>query len=312
MYKCAEQFFDSQTAVIPGNIPFQETDLFAYLKLMYGEEPVINQENGIIKIKYLEDGQYLLTENIFYDRSYEHDAFITLPSIQLKSSDIKFSEIGFELSTKGYCIIDVPDYYKDNVLSRFNIMPYKKTPESEGYGEPYATYKFHEYIWDTDLSFEDDEHKIVYYGILNLMLELIKFSEPLRALNAFDLNLLQWRKGRSMEAHNGIDYKSFVNLITYNTESCSKSRNISVGQFDWYDVTFEALAMGNYENLMNIQKGKQLFDSIKVDTSKAVLVNAFNPKFYHQVGEMTGEGDLYVCTSNMSFREVLDKFEFKW
>ena len=217
-----------------------------------------------------------------------------------------------ELSTKGYAVVDVPDFYQASILSQFPEIPYKKTPESEGLKEPYATFKYREVIWDTELYIESETQKTIYYGIMSLLKDLIKFSGPLSGLDAFDLNLLQWRKGRSMEAHNGVDYKSFINMITYNTSHCDISREIQVGEFDWYDTTFQALAMNDFESLMDIQKDKRLYDSIEVKTSKAVLVNAFNPKFYHQVGEMVGEGDLYVCTSNMSFRNMLDKFDFKW
>ena len=115
-----------------------------------------------------------------------------------------------------------------------------------------------------------------------------------------------------MLAHNGVDYRSFINMILYNTEHCRTSRALSLGEYDWYDQTFEALATHNYECLMNIKKSKVELHSFIVKSEKSVLINAFNPKFYHEVGEMTSQGSLYVCTANKSFKEITQRFDFNW
>jgi hypothetical protein len=197
-------------------------------------------------------------------------------------------------------------------LEYFNKLPYNQTSLAEGASEPFATLKLSENIWSENSSLVSEETLMVKNHIQRFLEDQVSYSDILSSLNIFDLNFLEWQESRYMKAHNGVDYKSFINLITYNTEHCLEARSISVGSYDWYDETFNGLFTDNWEALMNIEKQKVESDNFQVDTDFALLINVFNPKFYHQVGEMKGRGSLYVCTANKSFKEITNKFEFNW
>jgi hypothetical protein len=315
--KVAEKFFSTNKFSLTSGDSFESTDLYIYLEMISGSKPVIDNTKGIIKvIKESEKDTLHFYENIFYDFDEglgETAYYINIPGINIDSAKITNNPLGYKLATEGFAVVDVPDEYQKLILGNYPKMPFKKTPIEEGMGEPYATHKFSDSIWELDWPETKERYQnMVYFGVKDLLKGYLNFGGVLEGLDAYDLNLLQWKEGRSMEAHNGIDYRSFINLITYNTEHCSQTRDIAVGEYDWYNIVFESLKTGNYEPLMDIQKGKREFDKVTVQTSKAVLVNAFNPRFYHQVGKMEGEGSLYVCTSNMSFRSIVEKFDFKW
>lgn len=313
MYKCVEEFFKNNQVNIPRDVNLEDTDLYLYLKLAYGSMPYYDNNNGLIAV-IKEPNSLLFVENVFYDYTYKSpDFYINIPGLNIQNSKIKNCKIGHNLSKRGYCFVDIPSEYQQTVLHFFPSMSFKRTPVQEGLQEPYATRKFKSVIWSNEEpEFKNTKEQFVYSGMKILMESSVQFSEVLKAMNAFDMNILQWKKGRSMQAHNGVDYRSFVNLITYNTNYCLQTRDLAVGEYNWYDVVFECLVSENFEPLMDINQNKKEYERLSVRTSKGVLVNVFNPKFYHQVGEMKGEGDLYVSTANMSFKSIVDKFDFKW
>lgn len=312
MYKIANDFFQAQEVKLPKTIAFEQTDLYVYLRMMSGSAPV-KADQGIIKIIERDD-HFLLVEHIYYDYYPEIvGKFYTIPGINLRSIHIQNTQVGKNLSKKGYHVFARSDRDYLDVIDLMPKINFNLTPDYQGLGEPYATFKFNPTIWQKPLPEKmTGVAAQFYHGLKGILESMIDFSDVLASLDTFDLNVLEWQHGRNMDAHNGIDYRSFVNLITYNTDHCSKSRTISVGEFNWYESTFQALATNDYEALMAISDGKKLSEAIMVDTKKAVLVSVFNPKFYHEVGQMTGEGSLYVCTSNKSFKAITDRFDFRW
>lgn len=314
MIKIAQEFFQNNSVSLDTLEDFFKSDLFLYFKLLYGSEPVFSKENGFIKV-INDKEKIILTEHIYYDYSdgKVEEGFITLPNLEITGTKIVNSNFGKQLSKKGYIQVDIPESYQELILGSFPSLDFKKTPLEEGLGEPSGTFKFHKNIWSEDLpNIKNQKPFLIYYGIKDLIKSFLEFSEVAKSFSAYDLNILEWTKGRSMTAHNGIDYKSFINLITYNTNHCSISREIMVGEYDWYEVVFNCLFENNFEKLMDIRYNNTQLDSFEVETSKAILINVFNPRFYHQVGEMRGDGKLYVCTSNMSFKSITDKYLMKW
>jgi hypothetical protein len=313
MIRIAREFFEHNRVLLPKGVRFDQTDLCLYLKLLYGEAPAYG-DRGIIKVIDTPEGE-LLTEHIYHDHAVGRgDRFITLPSLPLRGTRITNCALGHSLSTRGYAPIEVSTREQSAVLARFREIPYRLTPESQGLDEPYGTFKFNPNIWGSGAPPEGDPstESAVYWGIRKLLWDQLAHSEVLQSMDAYDLNLLEWRRGRKMTAHNGVDYKSFINLISYNTEHCTVTRALNVGTHDWYDTTFQSIFSGDFSPLMNIHVGKQELDSFQVTTGRAILVSVFNPRFYHEVGQMTGEGSLYVCTSNMSFRSITDRYQLAW
>lgn len=312
MYKIAAEFFANQQVKLPKDSPFEKTDLYVFLRMMFGVAP-IKSTQGLLKVVDRGD-HWIIAEHIYYDYFEGEEAFYySLPGLELTSSKIKNCERGKNLSKNGYVVLERNDEEYLNVVGLMPKIKYNQTPEYQGLGEPYATFKFNDRIW-----MQPDQKKYVgiekefHQKLHKILNEMIDYSDVLNSLDTFDMNILEWRDGRDMEAHNGVDYRSFINLIVYNTDHCQKTRTISVGEYDWYEKTFQALATNDYEGLMNIREGKVLKDEIEVKTNKAVLISVFNPKFYHQVGKMMSTGSLYVCTANKSFKCVVDRFDFNW
>lgn len=317
MFKIAKSFFEKGKTTLPKNISFEDTDLFIYLKIAYGETPIFSHKDGFIKVTKDDKGNQVLSEHIFFDEFIDtrnNCLFITFNKLEGKlGRDIEISKIGYDLYKKGYAIIDIPYEYQQLVLRNFKKLNFIKTPEAYGINEPYATFKYHDSIWGFEKKVDlNSTSQMIYSGMDLLISEVTQFSSVLKSLDSYDLNVLHWKKGRSMDAHNGVDYRSIINLITYDTDNCFKSRDLMVGEYDWYDTVFQCLASLDFEPLMNITKGLNQINSIPVTTNKGILVNVFNPKFYHQVGEMKSDGDLYVCTSNKSWRSLVSNFDFKW
>ncbi|MBT7610698.1 MAG: hypothetical protein HN576_13140 [Bacteriovoracaceae bacterium] len=311
MKKIAEEFFSHQKVWLSNEDSFEQTDLYLYLKLMYGEAPVF-LDSGFIKVKKDNKGMTLF-EHIYYDHCpEENELYITIPSLNLLGTKIENSSLGEKLSKKGYISVSPSEELKSKALSFFNKLPFNPTNIKEGRCEPFATLKLSESIWKEDRPSTSKETLQVKDQIQSFLEKKISYSQVLASLNIFDLNFLEWQESRFMKAHNGVDYKSFINLITYNTDHCNSPRSISVGAYHWYDETFNGLFTNNWEALMNIEDKKREMDSFKVDTNFALLINVFNPRFYHQVGEMQGDGSLYVCTANKSFKEITNRFEFNW
>jgi len=312
MIKIAEKFFKDQKVKIDSLDAFFKSDLSALLEMIYKTKTTFDKKKGLIKVVYLE-GQYWLHEHVYYDHGGENFiGYINLEGLDI-DPEIANTADGLYLSTKGYCLKSVPLEYQSLVMGSFSKINYRETPLEQGSLEPFATFKFNSSIWkekvpEIKTSFEG----LTYWGLKNLLDKYIEFSGVLSSLDAFDLNLLEWRKGRSMAAHNGVDYRSFINMITYNTEFCDQSREIMVGEYDWYDEVIKSARFDDWEPLMDIKKDKREITRFTVATSKALIINVFNPKWYHQVGEMKGSGKLYVCTANKSFHSIVNKISFKW
>jgi hypothetical protein len=308
----AKDFFNNQKVHLPSKEAFFESDLSKYFSLLYRGKPYYS-DKGLIKV-IKEDNGYSFYEHIFYDWSEgkEADCYINIEGINLLGTNIINNNIGKHLSKKGYWGYQHPEWVI-NVLSKFPSFKYNRTGCEHSNFEPYATHKFGTQIWENkNPIFENEDIKIFYEGINKYMTDLVSYSEVLLSLDAYDMNTLEWRKGRSMEPHNGVDYRSMVNLITSNTDHCDSSRHLMVGEYDWYDTVFYCAASQDWEPLLNISTERVQSDAFLSDTKLGVLVNVFNPKFYHQVGEFKGEGKLYVCTANKTFRSIVDRFNFNW
>ncbi|WP_127714871.1 hypothetical protein [Halobacteriovorax sp. HLS] len=311
MEKILKTFFDNAQVEISKNIRFEDTDLYDYLLKFYGAAPIFS-ENGFIKVVETKDS-YILSENIFYDNYPSEDCrFISIEGLQINSSLIQNCDIGLNLSRNGFAIVPVKN---EALLASLKMMSSLKYTEAEHIvsNEPFGTIKFNDEIWKKAI-FTPSQilEKIFYDGILDAFNQTISFSDILKSLDIFDLNILEWRRGLSMDAHNGVDYKSFVNMISYNTEKCSKSRTLKMGHFEWEEITKEAIKSSNYENLMSIDSSNVVLAEHEVETMSFVLVNSFNPRFFHQVSEFNSDGSLYVCTANKSFKSITEKFHFKW
>lgn len=313
MVKIAKSFFENNFVKLAKTDAFEKSDLFLYLKLSFGADPIF-ADKGFIKV--IDEGDHLiLSEHIYYDYFVGRgNYYITIPGLNFEhGTEITNTAQGLNMSKYGYAVVEMPLDVQNLVLEEFPNVPFKLTPLEQGMFEPYGTFKFNQTIWKNEnLKISNSSAGMAYWGIKRFLEKNLSFSSILKALDDFDLNILKWRQGRSMEAHNAVDYKSFVNLITYNTNHCQQTRELFVGEHDWYDVTFNALFTNNWEALMNINQGKDQKNAFMVETSKAIIISGFNPKFYHEVGEMKGSGDLYVCTSNMSFKTITEKFSFNW
>lgn len=313
MIKIAKEFFEKNSVLLKSEDDFFQSDLYVYFKCLYKKNP-IKSGTGFIKV-IEKDGDLIFTEFVYHDDFSDEVAsfYIGLEGVSFQGNKISNTSVGYDLSKKGYSVIQLSDFEKKETVNHYPLLEYKPTPLEAGEGEPTGTLKFSDHIWsERDFPQINSRDTKLRANIRSKLIEIIRFSSTLRSLNIFDLNILKWTKGRSMMAHNGIDYRSFINFITYNTENCETSRELFVGFYDWYELTFNSIFNNDFSDLMEIEKGKVLLDSIKVNTSYGVLVNSFNPRFYHEVGEMKSEGELFVCTSNMSFKEITKDIDFKW
>ena len=313
MISIAKDFFDNQKIYLKSIEDFFNSDLAVYFNLLYGGKPYLS-DKGIIKITNTEKG-YLFTEHIFYDWAEENEAvsYINIEGIDLIGTRILNNDIGKQMSKKGYYGYSHPEHFVKDVLTKFSSFTYNTKGCEHSMFEPHGTHKFGDHIWENKTpSFKSLDIETFYKGIKNYMTFLTSYSEVLMSLDAYDMNTLEWRKGRSMEPHNGVDYRSIINLITSNTEHCDSSRHLMVGEYDWYDTVFYCAKSQDWEPLINIQTQKKQTGAFLSDTRLGVLINVFNPKFYHQVGEFKGEGKLYVCTANKSFRSIVDRYDFNW
>lgn len=116
-----------------------------------------------------------------------------------------------------------------------------------------------------------------------------------------------------MDAHNGVDYRSFLNFITYNSQDTNLSRDLESGSFDWYDLTFNSILQNDFSPLMDINCDNIMIKRIKAQSSTLILINSFNPKFYHKVYDLNEENStLYTSTANMTFSVIANDITFKW
>lgn len=313
MLEVAKDFFNNQKVKLKNKEDFFNSDLHTHFLSLYRGKPYFS-DKGIVKVVKEDDG-YTFSEHIFYDwaEGKDADCFLNIEGIDLIGTKIINTPEGKHLSEKGYWGYQNPKWFIEDVLSKFTSFTYRTDGCDGSMFEPFGTYKFGEYIWQNkNPAFENKDIEAFYKGTHNYISELLSYSEVLQSLDAYDMNTLEWRKGRAMKPHNGLDYKSMVNLITSNTEYCDSSRHLMVGEYDWYDTLFYCSASQDWEPLLNIETEKKQLEAFTSDTKLSVMVNVFNPRFYHQVGEFKGEGKLYVCTSNKSFRSVVDRFDFNW
>jgi hypothetical protein len=311
MKKILEKFFEHNFVKVPKTTDFFKTDLCNYLELAYGAKAIFSNK-GFIKV-IEKDDCIIFSEHLFYDYfPNEEGKFISIEGLEISSTQINNSDMGKSLSRNGYFISNnINKELRATLLmmSSLNFSEVKDSPVNE----PFATFKYNPRIWQSPDSNQMKGLGLAFYeGLSSSLNHLVQFSDVLKSLNCFDLNVLEWKKGLKMDAHNGVDYKSFINLITYNTEHSSSSRTLEFGSFDWKDLTLDCLKKNNYENLMAIDCNNNLLYEHLVNTNSLVLVNAFNPRFYHQVSEFKGDGSLFVCTANKSFKSITQRFDFNW
>lgn len=313
MLKIAKDFFNNQKIKLKNKEDFFNSDLHTHFLSFYRGKPYFS-DKGIIKVVKEDDG-YVFYEHMFYDWAEDQtaDCFLNVEGMNISGTKIKNTIEGKHLSQKGYWGYQNPEWFITDVLNKFPSFTYNSLGCQDSAFEPYGTYKFSEYIWQNkNPTFESKDIEGFYKGTDRYISDLVSYSEILLSLDAYDMNALEWRKGRAMKPHNGLDYKSMVNLVTSNTDHCDSSRHLMVGEYDWYDTLFYCSASQDWEPLLNIETEKRQSEAFTSDTGLAVMINVFNPKFYHQVGEFKGEGKLYVCTANKSFRTVVDRFDFNW
>lgn len=314
MNKIANDFFEIGYSTINDIDTFFTSDLFVYLKSLYNKEPIL-ASTGFIKVIKQEDS-FVLYQHLYYDQvpNLTAEFYISLEGLNIESSNIINTDVGFSLFQNGYATIEVSDSFANKCISRYPHLDYYSGPENESGGEPNATFKLHPEIWsksllpnvkDTDIQLK--ENMLFYFR------EVISFSDVLLSLDLFDVNFLQWTSGRSMNAHNGVDYRSFLNFITYNSEETKKSRDLESGIFDWYDLTFNAIIQKDFTALMNINCNNIMIKKINAQSTTLVLINSFNPKFYHQVHDLREDNSvLYTSTANMTFSVIAQDIKFQW
>lgn len=319
----AKFFFDNHYCIIDDIEDFYSTDLSFLFQLMYRGKLEF-KDKGIIKVMKINNkddpdhGKMIMMEHIFYDYEEDHKekeleliGYFNIEGQEIKGTKITNTEFGKQLSQQGFTTIDMEKLDALEPLLAFPKLDFKPTND-ETMGDPLATFKYNKTIWDNNPTIANETEQIIYDGIFNTYEKILANSEVLQSLDRYDLNILKWEKGRNMTPHNGVDYRSMINMITYNTEHCSETRSIYAGIFDWYDITMQCAYLNDWEPLVNIkQQLKRLLD-LPVNTKTGLIVNVFNPRYYHQVGMFRGEGQLYVCTSNKTFSGITNKFSFKW
>lgn len=315
MIYIAKDFFEKHYFTIKTIEEFQDTDLSFYFQMAYKANLEL-QDQGIIKL--IKRGDLLIGyEHMFFDfaRSHGHMGdevvgYLNIPDLKLGGTEIANSLAGYNLSTKGHHVIEFSDKEQD-IMRKYPQMNFIPTGDTSMM-DPYATFKYNTAIWNNTPKITNQDEQHVYDGIRNIYSDFFHGNQVLSSLDSYDLNILQWLKGRAMTPHNGVDYRSMINMISYNTDHCSETRSIMAGEFDWYDVTMSCAFREDWEDLIDIKQIRKQTIDLPVTTKKALVVNVFNPRYYHQVGEFKGEGELYVCTSNMSFKAITEKFKFKW
>ena len=312
MEKLAKSFFEKGYITIKNVDVFYKSDLFLYLKLLYKKEPIVS-ETGFIKVTKKDDS-ICLSEHIYHDLFPEDVAlfYLTIPEIQISSSSIKNNRIGKNLHENGFALVDAS---KELIKSCLDIYPQLNYKEEAGntQNEPFATFKIHSEIWSGDVLPHISKRDIELKARMEKEFrKIVEHSEILNSLNIFDVNFLEWTQDRDMDAHNGLDYRSFLNIITYNTNSTESTRALECGHYNWYDLTFECLFQNDFEKLMTIDNNLEKLETIEVKTNKIILVNSFNPKFYHKVYPLKSNTKIYTSTANFSFREITDDIKFIW
>lgn len=309
----AKDFFDNQVVVLDQRDDFLDSDLYQYFKMAYGAAPIFS-DKGFIKV-VKENGKYSFYEHIFYDWAEDKIpyCYVSIENLELIGTQIQNNEIGKFLSKNGYWGYKNTPEFTNNAIKLLPEFEFTTKGCLNSSKEPTRVFKLGNNIWQNkNPIFKTEVNKSFYHNLDSYMKELVSYSEVLQSLDAYDMNALEWEKSRSMAPHNGVDYRAMINLISYNTDHCKGSRHLMVGTYDWYDTVFYCIRTQDWEPLMDIATERKQSDAFLADTNIAVLVNVFNPKFYHEVEEFKGEGKLYVCTANKSFSAIVDNFDMNW
>ena len=310
-YKLAEAFFSAGYVEVGTISEFFKSDLNEYFNLLYRQSLSVSN-CGIIKV-IKKNNKLILSEFIYYDYFPDDNAefFLNYEFLNLKSCRIENTAVGKKLSKNGYAILDITD--KDLPIKKYPSLSFKPFSNENPLDEAYESFRFSEKIWDTcDENDTTQKEKQIREQLRKSLIEIVSFSDFLAGLDSFGVNFLKWKRGHYMNPHNGVDYRSFINLLTYNTEKCSQSRRIFLGEFDWYAPTFFCIKNNNFDPLLNIGEKRKLIEGVMVNTQKAVVINSFNPRFYHEVEEFKGEGELFVSTANLSYKAITKSLDISW
>ena len=328
MYKVAESFFKNNFFYMEQFKDFWSTDLCSFFKDLYGEQPEFTKDKGFIKIYKAEaiPGGYVFYENIFYDYTTDLKAhngidvtffgYLSFPSIHDKLPDnpvIKNTFHGRNLSKNGFTCIDIADKFTSGTIELYPQLDYSRSKE-EVQSEAYGSKKFTDKIWDQSPEFKDEKERRVYNVVNALFNDAISFSDYLSSSDLYSSNFLEWKPEMYMRPHNGVDYRSLVNLITHNTTNCSESRALVTGEFDWYNATRKAINSKNFDQLLDIPEELIKWrNKTEASSSRGILVNVFNPKFFHEVEAFSGTGELYTCTANKTYSGLTgSQNNFNW
>lgn len=307
MIKVAKEFFDHHSFSLDSSEDFFDTDLAKYFELLYKTKLKFSN-SGFIKVIRKNNKVYFY-ENVFYDWANQPTAeYITFEGVDIKFGEIRNTREGKMLSENGYYLFrNAPEYTQ--TLSSLPSLNYDEEG-CERKTEPFRTHKFHPQAWGEPVNV-DSISLDLYNKVRKNIQSLVSFSPILRSLDAFDMIGLEWRDGRSILPHNDLDFRMMVNLVSYNTKDSKGSRPLKVGVYDWYDYTFHSLVTEDWEMTNNITADKTQIDTIEPSMRHSIMVNVFNPKFYHEVCQMDGEGVLYSAPSHLGFRKIVDNFRLK-
>ena len=306
MLKIAKDFFDYNIVDIKNIEEFFESDLCKYFEMLYKKKLVVSS-SGFIKI-VKKQGFVRLLENVFKEYGDPSDQYITFEGINFNKGDIEFSNIGSALSTHGYARANNTRSYIEDTLYKLPILPFSDLG-CERATEPSRTLKFNSNAWGKP-NFQNSTCRDVYKNVERELKRVVSFSPILSSMDAFDCIALEWNKGRRILPHNDVDFRMFVNMVSYNTEN-SGSRYLCTGSYDWYDYMFHSIITEDWEATNNIVADRKEENKIWADTNISVLVNVFNPRFYHEVSEFHGPGKMYSIPSHLSMHSIVDQIKLK-
>jgi hypothetical protein len=314
--KTVADFLESEIALFIGKV---------YGKLTYTHLPRPN----FLKV-FVSNNEFVITENIFYDRfpGVEYIGSIVPGALDYDTERDErggSSPLGKLLANAGYALkgTEVSASTMDKMLSRFYI-----SSEFDVEGDIVEQQTGGQFKSDKPAELDKQQFQITaeYYNsiVAGDKWHRLDFLDEHVLANKRDISYLfhdnhtisnadnnrsclqRMTDGNAMSRHfdsntSGVDNYLF-NSITWITEGEFKGRELILGKrstddlMEWLDGALNA--KDNLEAYGLEPKNYSDTAMVKPESFKTVLVNSFNPIFYHGVAELEGTGSVYTIIND--------------
>lgn len=296
---------------------FFESSLHDYLRLIYGE--ILYTENptfNFINVHKGQEGNLIFSEAVFADIFPEQEKIASvLPKALYDSRPLLRNETGgkspmlLEISRRGWAITNCPLIAED--LPFFEAQNYSVEALP---GEPSAAY----YGSSEDPSINRIPSVRRALGIMPKVAAALAQGNPLLSqASLHPVNVLRYVQGDRQEPHSDAYVGTFCILLAYLTSlRRPRGRELVVGTFRFTEA---------YERIL---AGKADFKTISEDMprewiegspteippahGKTVVLNNFNPRFFHEVRPARSRKPVYAISAHLGWRPIFSPRVFEW